>query len=237
MEVALVETTLQRLYLGDGGLRREDLKKAREIAALLDEIARVGKRGWIVDAAAGHTYAGLLAVELLGVERLLVLERDAQRLERTREAARRLTRVAEIELRAGLVGDRALWPAEPQLVVALHACGAASDEILDAAVACRARWLLLVPCCYAEDVPSMPRAEVAAVRLGISGKAEIRRRFLQSFVDSERALRLEAAGYDVTVSALVPPSVTPHNLLFRARRVGEPGRMAAAAAQLEKLRG
>jgi len=33
----------------------------------------------------------------------------------------------------------------------------------------------------------------------------------------------------------VPPTLTPHNLLWRARRVGEPRRMAAAAANLARF--
>jgi hypothetical protein len=116
-------------------------------------------------------------------------------------------------------------------VVALHACGAASDDVIAGAVAARARWLLHVPCCNGADA----HAEAAAERLGIARQAEVRRAFVQSYVDSARRLRLEAAGYEVTVTALVPPTVTPHNRLWRARRVGEPARMAAAAAQLARL--
>ncbi len=237
MEVEVVERALQRLYIGgDAGLRREDLKKSREMAALLDEMARLlGKGGLLVDAAAGHAYAGLLAAELLGAARVLLIERDAARVARSREAAGRLSRAASVEVRLGEVGDRALWPSQPQLVVALHACGTASDDILAAAVETRARWLLLVPCCYARAVPSVGRAEAAAARLGVSRQAPVRRRFVESFVDSERTLTLEAAGYEVTVTSFVPSTVTAHNLLWRARRVGEPKRMAAAAAQLARL--
>jgi hypothetical protein len=54
-------------------------------------------------------------------------------------------------------------------------------------------------------------------------------------VDSERTLALEAAGYETTVVPFVPPTVTPHNLLWRARRVGEPRHMAAAAEKLERM--
>jgi short-subunit dehydrogenase involved in D-alanine esterification of teichoic acids len=54
-------------------------------------------------------------------------------------------------------------------------------------------------------------------------------------VDAERTLRLEAAGYETEVVELVPPTVTPHNLVWRARRVGEPGRMARAAEALARL--
>jgi hypothetical protein len=121
---------------------------------------------------------------------------------------------------------------EPHLVVALHACGSASDEVIAASIEVRARWILVVPCCYVQATPAIDHA---ADRLGISRQAEVRRRFTQSLVDSRRTLRLEAAGYEVTVTAFVAPTVTPHNLLWRARRVGEPKRMQLAAEQLARL--
>jgi hypothetical protein len=55
-------------------------------------------------------------------------------------------------------------------------------------------------------------------------------------VDAERTWRLEAAGYETEVVEFVPATVTPHNLLWRSRLVGEPVRMAAAARALERLR-
>jgi hypothetical protein len=227
-----VEATLQRLYLGEHGLRREDLKKARELAALLPEIERAGVRGLLVDAAAGHAYVGLLAVELLGAEDIVVLERDAARVARSKAAAARLTQHAKVDVRMGNLNDRSNWPSEPHLVVALHACGSASDYVLEGAVAARATWILLVPCCYARADASV---EAAAERLGIVRQAEVRRRFALAVADSRRTLRLEAAGYEVTVTPFVAPTVTPHNLLWRCRRVGEPRRMQAAADQLARV--
>jgi hypothetical protein len=123
------------------------------------------------------------------------------------------------------------------VVTALHACGEASDAGIDAAVANGAKWVLLVPCCYSAKVPAWGRAEQQADALGLPPHAEVRRRFVQSFIDGVRVTRLEAAGYEVTVVPFVPPTVTPHNLLFRARRVMEPRRMAAAAARLSMLTG
>jgi hypothetical protein len=227
-----VESTLKRLYLDEHGLRKEDLKKARELAALLPEIERIGVRGLIVDAAAGHAYVGLLAVELLGAERVLLIEREAARVARSRDAASRLSRHAQVEVRQGELNDRLIWPAEPHLVVALHACGPASDDVIDQASAARARWILVAPCCYLHATPEI---EAAADRLGIARQAEVRRRFVQSVVDSRRTARLEAAGYEVTVTPFVAPTVTPHNLLWRARRVGEPRRMELAVENLGKL--
>ena len=85
--------------------------------------------------------------------------------------------------------------------------------------------------------PFSPLAEAHAERIGVPRHAEVRRRFVMSLIDAERTLRLEAAGWETTVAALVPPTVTPHNLLWRARRMREPQRMREAAAHLARLRG
>ena len=61
------------------------------------------------------------------------------------------------------------------------------------------------------------------------------RRFAQALIDAERTLRLEERGYDVDVVEFVGPTVTPHNLLWRARRSGEPRRMAEAAERRRRL--
>ncbi|HXU74847.1 MAG TPA: methyltransferase [Polyangia bacterium] len=239
MELAAVEAALHRLFIAAEGtsLRREDLKKARETAALLDHLARIGRPDrLVVDAAAGKAYVGLLAAELCGFARVHVIERDPRRADLCRQAVARLSRPAEVRIVEGDVADRAAWPDAPDVVVGLHACGSASDAILDAAVAVAARWLLVVPCCYAQAVAFSPTAEAHADALGVPRHAEVRRRVVMSLIDAERTLRLEAAGWETTVAALVPPTVTPHNLMWRARRMREPGRMQQAAAQLARLR-
>ncbi|MDB4969820.1 MAG: uncharacterized protein JWN44_5509 [Myxococcales bacterium] len=237
--MAAVEKALHALFVAADGtsLRKEDLKKARELAAMLDELARVVRPGrLLVDAAAGKSYVGLLAAELVGVERVHVIERDAARARLCREAAARLTRPAELTVVEGDVASSASWPDAADVVVALHACGAASDAVLDAAVAAKTRWLFLVPCCYAHAVPFSAHAERLADAMGVPDHAEVRRRVVISLIDTERTLRLEAAGWETTVMALVPPTVTPHNLMWRARRMREPNRMRQASERLAKLR-
>ncbi|TKC93035.1 methyltransferase [Polyangium fumosum] len=233
-----VERALHELFIVAEGtkLRREDKKKSVEVAALLGEIERHRKDALLVDAAAGKAYVGLVGAALLGFSRIHVIERKATRIAACEAAAARLGKRIELGLAAGDVGDAACWPEAPAVVVALHACGAASDAILDAASGAGAKWLYVVPCCYAASVPFAAAAEAKADALGMPRQAEVRRRFVMSLVDAERALRLEAAGYEVTITAFVPPTVTPHNLLFRARRVREPGRMREAAARLARLR-
>ncbi|MFO0692243.1 MAG: methyltransferase [Polyangiales bacterium] len=243
-----IEALLDATYVAaDGaGLRDEDRKKARELAPLLEEIARIVERASrkepfvLVDAAAGKSYVGLFAAKLvleaLGREgRVVAIEREPRRVEASVRAADRLGLSSRFE---GIVADvrsETAFPSSPSLVVALHACGEAADAVLEAAIAREARHLLLVPCCTSHRLRGAELAEAWAAPLGIPKQAGVRRRFVQSIVDAERTLRLEAAGYETEAVELVPPSVTPHNLLFRARRVREPGRMAAARMRLDAL--
>lgn len=261
-----VEEALARAFLGGGALRKEDRQKALELAPLLEEMARAlpqsasrrtpqapteggarrraGRAPFLlVDACAGKSAAGLLFLALVapgGDARVLALEGDPARLAQALEGARALGVLDRLERRTGDVGDPALWPEEPDLVVALHACGEASDRVIERALAARAKRLLLVPCCYgaastrthdgrATRVPAQEHADRWAAAVGIPRHALVQRRFAQALIDAERTARLEAAGYETEVVEFVAPTVSPHCLLWRARRVGEPVRSAEGA--------
>lgn len=246
--LAEVQHWLHTLYVGidEARLRDEDRRKAREVVAMLAEVERAMHRlsrrqtFVLVDAAAGKSYVGLLAAKLVlepygRSGSVVTLERDAGRVAASRAAFARLATRVPVDCRVAEVSDHGQWPLRPSLVVALHACGPAADEIIEAAVVQEARALLLVPCCTSRLVPSASHAEAAAERLGLPRHAPVRRRFVQSWVDSVRTLRLESLGYQTEVVEFVGATVTPHNLLWRAHRVREPRRMAEAARRLERL--
>jgi hypothetical protein len=248
VSTASAEAWLHALYIAaEGtGLRDEDRRKAREVAALLSEVeralARAGRRAPVrlLDAAAGKGYAGLLAAKLLlepsgRPASVVVLEREPARVAAARAACDRLGSTVPIECRLGAVESPAAWSGAPTLVVALHACGPAADAVIDGAVAAAVPALLLVPCCTSRLVEAAARAAAGAEARGVPRHAGVRRRYVQAMVDADRTLRLEAAGYETEVVEFVGATVTPHNLLWRARRVGEPRRMAAAAAQRRRL--
>ncbi len=241
-----VEALLHRLWIGqpEAGLRDEDRKKARELSALLDEARRLlpmSKRRavMVVDAAAGKSYVGLAIAELLLAERtdaqVVTLERDPRRVELAQEAAKLVRSQARVECKVGDVGSVELWPGGATLAVALHACGVASDCVIDSAIASGTRALLLVPCCTSRQARALERAVALAEAMGVPRAAPVRRRFLQSMVDSERTLRLEAAGYRVEAVEFVAPTVTPHNLLLRAVLTHDQGRAERASAALERI--
>jgi len=243
-----VQEALNRLYIAAPGasLRKEDRKKAAELVGLLSEIEHTlngSKAGpvHLVDAAAGKAYVGLLTAELFLTNRpqrshVTMIEREPGRAAACREAVARVrAENVDFTIIQGEVANQSAWPDKPDVVVALHACGPAADAIADRSIASRTRHLLLVPCCTSEAVTAVDLATRHAEALGLPRHAEVRRRFIQSIVDAERTLRLEAAGYETIVVPFVSPTHTPHNLLWRARRVTEPVRMAEAARRLQQL--
>jgi len=241
ISVSDVEQWLDRLFIAVDGasLRVEDRRKAREVAAMLDEVQRAIRRFsrriplLLIDAAAGKSYVGLLSAKLVldPAEReaaVITIERDPKHVESSLLAVHRLASRIPIDCRTAEVAAHAAWPQKASIVTALHACGPAADDVIDQTIANHARELLLVPCCTSAATRTVARAQARAEALGIPHHAPVRRRFLQSMVDAERTLRLESAGYETEVVEFVAPTVTPHNLLWRARLVGEPKRMAAA---------
>ncbi len=226
---------LHRLFIANEGtgLRREDVQKTHEIAALLGELSRLRRGAHLVDAAAGKAGVGLIAAEVLPIERLTVIERDPRRVRACADAATRLARSIPVDVREADVGDASAWPRGADAVVALHACGEASDLVIDRAIDSEARFVFVVPCCYGAGVPFLARALELAEPLAM--ERTVRRRIATSIVDSERVLRLEAAGYETDAFELVGATITPHNLLLRGRRTRAAKRMASAADRLRAL--
>jgi len=236
LDEASVEEALRAFYVtkADSVLRPEESKKIPQLAGILPVLARTGPDPLLVDAAAGRAPVGLMAARLLGWSKVVVIEREAGRAASARSAAARVSGV-EVEVREGAVADEAVWPPGAEVVVALHACGSAFDDIVDQTIARSVPWMLAVPCCYANAVAFAKVARAWAEDLGVAAQAPVRRRFVESLIDTERTLRLEAAGYRVSVQAFVPPTVTPHNLLWRAQRAGPSRRSAEAKERLEQL--
>jgi hypothetical protein len=268
LSLGRVRQLLHLLFIGESDvgererkLRREDEQKARELAALLPEIARILPSGrkralTIVDAACGKSALGLLTAALIVAPRqqrasIVTLDRSERFIARAATAAAQMQSRALIDervmfaCRVGDARDASLWPEAPELVLALHACGRASDDIIDVSMETRARALLVVPCCYgahpdkrfddARAPPGQKAAHRHAQGVGLSSHGVVGRRFASALIELERTLRLEAQGYECVTSEVFSNEVSPYNLLYRARRVCEPARMAHHAALHARL--
>ena len=169
---------------------------------------------------------GLLAVELLGVERVHVIEREPRRAAlvpagggaplrgRPRCAWSKATSPMRARGRPSPTWSSGCTPAAP---LPTPSSTAPSPPTRAGSTSC--------PAATPRAWPSRRRRRRTPMALGVPRHAEVRKRVVMSLVDAERTLRLEAAGWETTVAALVPPSVTPYNLMWRARRMREPQRM------------
>lgn len=249
LDEAAVARALREVYVpgAETRLRPEEAQKVRELAPLLVEVEAALRRRprdrplVLVDAAAGRGYVSLLSARLLLAPsgrqfRWVVLEREQRRADAVRSLADRDRFGPSFEVRCADVGDPAAWPDAPDLVVALHACGPAADAVIERATSAGAAALLLVPCCVSKSVAAHATAAAAAGALGIPRHAPVRRRFLESVIAAERTLLLESLGYQTEVVEFCPPRVTPHNLLWRCRRLAEPVRASRAVDSLARLR-
>jgi hypothetical protein len=97
-------------------------------------------------------------------------------------------------------------PATVEVVTALHACNTATDDAIRFALAKKARFIVLVPCCQAEVAAVLRKNKGQALRnpLAELWRHPIHTREFGSHVTNVlRCLQLEAHGYQVNVTELV----------------------------------
>lgn len=182
-----------------GCLPRKELFEAWEVARRTRRRLRGGR---VVDLACGH---GLLAQLLLllddsSPEALAVdlrLPASAPRLAAvlSEDWPRLAGRARFIEADLNTVELSA-----DDLVVSAHACGGLSDQILDRALAARAR-VALLPCCH-----DLKGADLGGLQGWLDGSLAL---------DVLRVERLRRAGYRVHTQT-IPGDITPKNRLLLA---------------------
>ena len=127
--------------------------------------------------------------------------------------------------------DSSELPPRIDMVTALHACDTATDDAIRFALARKARFIVLAPCCQAE-VASIFRKNKGKA-LGESVLTEIwrhplhTREFGSQVTNVLRCLQLEAHGYQVTVTELVGWEHSMKNELIIARYKDLPRRKPA----------
>ncbi|HEX8344181.1 MAG TPA: SAM-dependent methyltransferase [Actinoplanes sp.] len=154
------------------------------------------------------------------------VDRDAATIARNNERARRLGWQDFVTFTASSI-EQYVPTQSPDLVIALHACDTATDDVLALAVDHGATHLLASPCCH-HDIQrqlrpnTMPTGFRDLARDGI-----LKEQLGDVLTDALRASLLRMLGYRVDVFAFVPVEHTPRNNLIRATKV--PGRADAAA--------
>jgi hypothetical protein len=163
-------------------------------------VRRLFRGGRIVDLGGGH---GLLAQIMLLLDdsssTAVVVDRapppsSARVHEALVQAWPRLS--GRIAFVAGAVEDVEILCTD--VVVSSHACGGLTDQVLDRAVAARAR-VAVLPCCH-----DLATCDAGGLSGWVDGPVAI---------DIVRALRLRQRGYRIWTQA-IPAAITPKNRLL-----------------------
>jgi Methyltransferase domain len=204
----------------EGKVRKPRYDKFRQVNRFLELVDDVlpslpSGRLQVVDFGSGKSYLTFALHHLLtavhGREAEIVgLDLNADVVRECEDLARR----AGAEGLRFEVGDIAGYEAlaGTDLVVSLHACDTATDDVLDRAVRAAVPVILAVPCCQHELLPQL---ENAALR-PLLRHGTLKERFAAEVTDAARAQLLGAVGYDVQVIEFVELEHTPKNVLLRA---------------------
>ncbi len=178
-------------------LPRRELYESWEVAR---RVRRRFRGGRVVDLACGH---GLVAHVMLLLDDTSpsALAVDPRPTPSAAPLAAALAaawpRLAgRVTLEARAIADVELGPGD--VVVATHACGRLTDEVIGRAVAARAR-VALLPCC---------QDEATCDAGGLKGWMDV-----ALAVDATRVARLRAEGYAVTTQT-IPNAITAKNRLL-----------------------
>lgn len=183
----------------------------------------------LADHGAGKSYLGFILYDLVlkprGQGSVIGVEARAELVDRSQALAQRLG-FERMRFLAATVQEamrHADLPERIDVVTALHACDTATDDAIDFALARGARHVVLVPCCQAEVAGVMRQHKAFALKQ--TPLAELwrhplhTREFGSQITNVLRCLRLEASGYDVTVTELVGWEHSMKNELILARRM------------------
>ncbi len=227
----------------DGLMNQDSRRKLKQvyhlyqfIEPLLQELAQEGHAPLLADHGAGKSYLGFILYDLffkpLGRGEVTGIEWRAELVQRSRELAARLgfARMRFLDMAVADAAAQADLPERFDLVTALHACDTATDDAITFGLAKQAQAMVLVPCCQAEVARGLRQNKafnLARTPLAELWRHPIHTREIGSQITNVlRCLRLEASGYQVTVTELVGWEHSLKNELIIARFTGQKKRSA-----------
>ncbi len=197
--------------------------KFRQINRFLEYIRDVvpelpqGRPWNIIDFGCGKSYLTFAIHYLLTHVyehdvRIIGLDRNAEIIGHCAEVSRRLN-CTGLEFQVGEIASFA-WHDPVDMVVSLHACDTATDDVLAQAVAWKTGVILAVPCCQHEVADRLDSPALALMQKhGI-----VKERLSALATDALRAQVLEICGYRTQIIEFIDWEHTPKNLLIRAIR-------------------
>ncbi|GJM42648.1 MAG: SAM-dependent methyltransferase [Ardenticatenaceae bacterium] len=216
----------------DGRIKVNHRRKFQQINAFLkilaeiDEIAALPEPIRMVDFGCGSAYLTFAAFHylqnILGKQAIVVgVDGQESLIARNQQRAQSLGWNG-LTFEQGMIIDYQT-DHPPDIVVALHACDTATDDMLAQGIQWQSQVVIAAPCCHhhlqvqLKERPSPPEFD-AVMRYGL-----LHERLGDILTDAFRAAILRMQGYQVTVIQFVSPDHTPKNLLLRAVKKGDDG--------------
>jgi hypothetical protein len=194
---------------------RRKLKQVYHLAQFIEPLLKELQGGFsIVDHGAGKSYLGFILYDLFlkqdgGAAQVIGIETRDELVRKSEDLARRLEfarmRFLNLSVAESIGSDQ--LPQRVEMVTALHACNTATDDAIRFALAKRAQFVVLAPCCQAEVAAALRKNKGAS--LAREALTEIwrhplhTREFGSHLTNVLRCLQLEAHGYQVNVTELV----------------------------------
>lgn len=205
----------------DGKMNQDSRRKLKQvyhlfnfIEPLLIEAQQANPEIHLVDHGAGKSYLGFILYDLFFKERggpgscIWGIETRDELVARSRALADRLgfpgMRFLNLSVADSIVSPE--LPERVDVVTALHACNTATDDAIRFALAKRAKYIVLVPCCQAEVAATLRKHKAASLAsaLGEVWRHPIHtREFGSHLTNVLRCLQLQAHGYELSVTELI----------------------------------
>jgi hypothetical protein len=205
----------------EGKINQDSRRKLKQVNHLLQFMepliaTTIAERGKIsvVDHGSGKSYLGFMLYDrfLKSLDKPCMvygIETREELVTRARELAReaKFEHMKFLNVSAAEAITSKELPETVDIVTALHACDTATDDAISFAIAKRAKYVVLVPCCQAE-VAAFFREDKGNA-LAKNSLTELWRHPIQArefgaqITNVLRGLRLEARGYKVTITELV----------------------------------
>lgn len=221
----------------DGKLNQDSRRKLKQIyhlhqfvEPLMNEVIEATGDLSLVDHGAGKSYFGFILYDLFlkarGAGHVYGIENRSTLVERARELAARLDfeRMSFLDQTVAQSITSSDLPERVDIVTALHACNTATDDAIRFALAKKAQFIVLVPCCQAEVAATLRKHKnesFSRTPLSEIWRHPIHtREFGSQITNVLRCLLLEAHGYSLSVTELVGWEHSMKNELIIARNTG-----------------
>lgn len=219
----------------DGKINQDSRRKLKQvyhlyhfIEPLLKDLQDSKSSMTLVDHGAGKSYLGFIIYDLFfkslsGLGHVYGIETRDELVKKSQELQKKLNfdRMSFLNVSVADSASSKSIPDQVDIVTALHACDTATDDAIDFALLKKAKHLVLVPCCQAEVARHLKasKAKHLASPLTEIWRHPIHTREYGSHLTNVlRCLRLEAHGYQVTVTELVGHEHSMKNELIVATK-------------------